>query len=155
MRAIAGFLLIALFATGCAAPTATPEAVCQAATEAIADGDWERYRELTITMADFDLRQSDISATAAPQSYAGGVLKPELVEKQRQQFRMAVAELRGKAAIFQSMHASAGQLELESLTGASYLAWTYLADVGLKSRLAFTLTKWGDEYRILGVRVSP
>jgi hypothetical protein len=54
---------------------------------AIKSQDWAKYQELTITSADFILKQQRISKFKEKQTYVGGSLKPEEISRQLQQFK--------------------------------------------------------------------
>lgn len=56
---------------------------------AINSQDWAKYQALTITSADFILKQQRISKFKEKQTYVGGSLKPEEISQQLQQFRQA------------------------------------------------------------------
>jgi hypothetical protein len=76
---------------GCNTNSASPVAkFAEQVFHAIQDEDFGKFEKLTITRADFILKQQKISKFKAKQSYAGGVLKPREQAEQKAQFEQAV-----------------------------------------------------------------
>jgi hypothetical protein len=81
---------------------------------AIKSRDWAKYQELTITSADFILKQQGISKFKEKQTYLGGSLKPEEINQQLEQFQQAKnapEELKGDMISFdEDTYVSAGKI---------------------------------------------
>ncbi len=106
--ALCALLLGAMLTSGCSKPdpSSSPEALVEAAYEAIRTNSWEDYSKLTVTTADFILKEHNAqSAFKQKQSYVGSQLKPEEQARQRQDFARAVGA--GRASSISSSASSA------------------------------------------------
>jgi hypothetical protein len=162
-RLLPGLLLAALALAGCGRPnpSSSPEALVEAAYEAIRAGSWEEYSGLTVTTADFILEEHNAqSRFKAQQSYVGSVLKPEEQQRQRQDFARAVA---GGVGLIDFRQRKFGQAHLggagdqETLSGSMIPVSAYLVSgegeaAPTAEGPAFVVVKWGSFYRLLGLR---
>lgn len=159
---LSALLLGALSASGCSKsdPSSSPEALVEAAYEAIRTNSWEDYSKLTVTTADFILKEHNAqSQFKQKQSYVGSQLKPEEQARQRQDFARAVAGGEGlidfKQRKFSGAHL-AGEGTQETLSGSLIPVSAYLVAVeGATSPSpdgpGFVVVKWGSFYRLLGL----
>jgi hypothetical protein len=68
------------------AETKKTEEILENAFEAIQNNDWPQYQRLLITTADFDMKARGVSRINSNRSFTGGVLKLQLIEKQKTRF---------------------------------------------------------------------
>jgi hypothetical protein len=153
-------LALAVTVAGCQRldPTASPEAVVEAAYAAIKAGDWEAYSDLTVTSADFILKEQGMQSKLKGQgSFAGAVLKPEEQQAQREQFERALAGGEGlidfKLREFGRAHLAARGFE-ETLSGSEIPISAYLVSVAGETRPtqdgpSFVVAQWGSFYKVL------
>jgi len=139
------------------------EKVLRNAFKAIQNNDYATYRRTAITTADIMIKRMGLSPLKAKQSYVGGVLKPEELKQQREEFRWAVeggdgwidfedAEFRGAGTLLDS-----GSSEL--LQGGYYQYRIYTIEIEQDGELIdtegmypyFVLTPWGSGYKIIGL----
>lgn len=66
------------------------ESVLEDAFRAIADNDWPGFQALTVTTSDLMLDRMRVNRFQAPQTYVGGVLKAEELQKLQADFKQAV-----------------------------------------------------------------
>ncbi len=161
-------VILVLVGAGCAGclgfGTSSPtDTLLEEAFAGIKADDWQRFQKLTITPADFMIRDMGLSAFKAPQSYAGGVLRPRQRDEQRRQFDEAVRGGPGLIDFQRSAYVGPGSL-LDSGTrrvanngSYSYEIWSITIETGegevdtTELFPRFTIVKWGDEWRILGL----
>ncbi len=157
------FFLIACLSSACS--RATPqEVLLEKAFVALQKNDYENFKKLTITLADFELKRTKGGPFAKSQSYAGQVLKPEQVQAQRDQFKRATAGGPGcidfKASKFIGID-TADQVTREPLlTGDPITCTVYSLKIKTTGAVAdtksldplFVVTSWGDQCRILELR---
>lgn len=149
-----------LLAAGCERrdSTATPEGVVRAAYQAIKANDWDAYEKLTVTTADFILKEYNAQSPVKQQSsYVGSQLKPEEQKRQREEFVRAAAggagQLDFRNGAFGMAHLAASGDE-QLLNGSVIPVAAYL--VALEGQAApseeppgFVVVKWGSFYKIL------
>lgn len=167
MPRLAVIAVIALISvtSGCSKPpTSSPEALVTAAFEALHKNDWEAYSALTITSADFILKENKQTRFKERGTFVGDKLKPEEKEQQRQQFQKAgtgganVIDFRQTKLDRPVLVASRQQ---ETMIGSVIPVSLYglmLKDSGGKlSPLdpGFVVVQWRDGYRLLALRFSP
>ena len=163
---LCALLLGAMLTSGCSKPdpSSSPEALVEAAYEAIRTNSWEDYSKLTVTTADFILKEHNAqSAFKQKQSYVGSQLKPEEQARQRQDFARAVGG--GEGLIdFKQRKFSRTQLAAEgtqeTLSGSHIPVSAYLVAVDGATTAStegpsFVVVKWGSFYRLLGLNFPP
>jgi hypothetical protein len=128
---------------------------------AIKKNDWAAYSRLTVTAADFMLRENKIGPFEEKQSYAGSVLKPEEIQSQRAQFESAVEGGDGlidfRNAEFVALGSIVEKGDHPLLTGGSvpFVAYSVRINVDGKEfdsrelSPRFVVVKWGHKPRLL------
>jgi hypothetical protein len=165
MPRLAAVALIALASlpAGCSRPppTSSPEAVVAAAFDALHDSDWDAYSALTITTADFILKEQKLTGFKQKGTYVGDKLKPEEKNRQREQFQKAgsggpnTIDFR-EAKLDRPILVASAQQEL--MSGSVVPVALYglaLKDAGSQaSQLdpGFVVVQWSGGYRLLGLR---
>lgn len=147
----------ALLVTACSnpAPTASPENLVMAGCEAAAANKLEDWRPLTITAADFILKdQGQSSPFRQKNSYAGSQLKPEEIARQEEEFRRLAGEVAGASC--DGVQAR-GVETRERMDGGSIEVNLYAAVINgqaLASPL-FEVVAWSNErHRLLGLKFT-
>lgn len=147
--------------SGCGA--SPQERVIHEACQALKAQDWEAYVDLTVTEADYLMRENEIAENEADVSFAGSSLRPEQRQLLKEQFDLAI---RGGDRIldFSRCQFVFPTLErkgtLSTLSGEKVPTEEYILtiemDGGEKSKPGlgpyFLLAEWGNEYRILALR---
>ena len=145
-------------------PSSPEEELIRDAFNAIKKNDWKAYSKLTITTADFMLKEHEAGPFEEKQSYAGSILKPEEIERQRLEFDRAVAAGKGiidfRKAQFVSLGATKETTSEELLTGSTISTTTHSVRIRLDGKETdsreldplFVTVKWGDEPRLLRLR---
>lgn len=162
-------LLLAFCLTGCpgsSSPLKQRETLLRQTFQAMKQNDWQNYSKLTITTADYDLKQSSVSPAKAKQSYAGGVAKPRMQEQQKADFQEAVTGGEGiidfRNAQFVSIGSALDQGTISSLNGVQIPYTTYslmlkIAGQEIDSKAlkpVFTVVEWQDEHRLLNLQFN-
>lgn len=155
-----GALLVTLVA--CSSPTPQQELVLEAVAT-IARGDQEAYSELTITLADLELRRQGIGGLTASQTFLGGTIRPSQREEQVADFHRAVAA-GGELIDLRTAEVEAvellGNVSLEGLDGATFDAELYglrVAGVSTPPERTFpqvAVVPWGSFFRVLALRLE-
>lgn len=152
--------ILLVFALGaCASRPASEERLLEQAFDAIKNDDWDTYSSLTITYADFLLKAQNINAFNEKNSYAGGVLKPEQLRQQQEEFQLAVkggpAFLDFRNSDFVSPGSVAHSGSLEALDGPDiqYKIYSVQAKTAggpsSSSYPRFMVVPWNKEFRIM------
>ncbi len=143
------------------------KALLKQAFQAIKQNDWDKYSKLTITEADFDLKQNKVSPFKQKQSYVGSVLKPEQQQQQRQDFQRAITGGEGIIPFATAEYVSVGSVvssgTAESLAGAAIPYTVYSLKVksggsefdSQNLEPLFVVTQWQGEYRLLNLYFKP
>jgi len=139
-------------------PTASAEGVVEAAYAAIKANDWDAYSKLTVTSADFILKENNAqSQFKQKSSYVGSQLKPEEQRRQKQEFQRAVAGGEGQIDFqthkFEKAHLAAQGNE-ELLNGSTIPVSAYLVAAEGQSAPSqeppgFVVVPWGSFYKVL------
>lgn len=160
-RGFAAVLAALLSLLACTKPTSSPEALVKTAFAAIKNNDWSAYAPLTITTADFMLKENKVSKFKEGQTYAGSMLRPEEQKQQKEQFQKAAAggttilDFR-QAKFDRAVQVASGNQEL--LTGGPIPVAVYAVALdgggGQASQLdpGFVVVEWNRTYRLLGLR---
>ena len=148
-------------------PISSEEGLLENVFNALKDEDWEAFQKLTITYADFLLRKQKINAFMEQQSYAGGVLKPEEMNKQRKQFEQTIRDKKNqidfKNASFISLGSLINESSLELLVSdENIFTKTYSLIIQINDQIidsknlfpTFTIVRWYEEYRLLNLNFS-
>ncbi len=156
------FFIVSVVMASCSSRPTTEEALLEQAFDAIKENDWEAYQKLTITYADFLLKAQKTSRAEEQMSYAGGVLKPEELQSQREQFDRAVAGGEGQIDFRRTEFIGAGPVFLEStmelLTAEEKVPFKIyalkIAEGGMQRETRdlfprFTVVPWEGEYRVM------
>lgn len=152
--------LAAISACSSHAPTSSPEAVVEAAFTAIKHGDWEAYAKLTVTSADFILKEQNASSPfKQKQGYAGSVLKPEEIARQKKDFYRAAMGAEGTLDFRNGKFGKAvlaGSGTQETLSGGQIPVTAYLVALDGQSAPSpagpgFVIVKWNVGYKLLGL----
>jgi len=153
------FVLSSVVLASCSSRPTTEERLLEQAFNAIKRNDWEVYSALTITYADFLMKAQHINAFNEKNSYAGGVMKPEQVKQQQEEFRAAVNGGAGVIDFKSSEFVSPGKVvhsgSLEGMEGPR-IPYKIFEVVAKPSGGAsnpryprFMIVIWDDEFRIM------
>jgi hypothetical protein len=156
---LAAVVLTAL--SGCG--NSPQERVIHDACQALKAEDWETYLDLTVTEADFLMRENKIVEAEAELSFAGSSLRPEQRQLLKDQFNMAVQggnrilDFRRCQFVFPILDRTA---TLTTLSGEEVHTEEYILTIEMdgaeKSRPGlgphFILARWEGEYRILALK---
>lgn len=152
------FMLVIVFGSCSGRPT-TEEKLLEQAFNAIKKEDWDAYGTLTVTYADFLLKAQSINAFHEKNSYDGGVLKPEQLKQQREEFEIAVQGGEGIIDFKNADFISPGNVvhagSLEALEGPAIPYKIYSLKVKSPgSSLThdyprFMVVRWNEEFRIM------
>jgi hypothetical protein len=160
MRSLILLLTIGTLFSGCS-KRPPDEALIKEAFYALKEKDWEAYSRLTITTADFALKEKKIGIFQESQSYTGGVFKPQEIERQKLSFEKAITGGEKIINFNQAEFVSLGLVKesgnIPTLTGEDIPVTAYSikirdgnVEVDTKDLdPIFILTKWGNQYRIL------
>jgi hypothetical protein len=155
------FLLLPFFWACQPGSTDAESRMLNEAFNALKAKSWDDFSELAITMSDYDLKQNNVSPFKAGQSFSGGVMKPQEMEKLRAQFASAVQGgeefIDFSASEFISKGTVINRGVSKSLTGVDIPYTTYAlkirkagAELDTKDLdPAFVVVKWGERYRLL------
>ena len=152
------FLLV--FALGaCTSRPTTEERLLEQAFDAIKNDDWDTYSSLTITYADFLLKVQNTNVLNEKNSYAGGVLKPEQLRQQQEEFQLAVKgnpvfiDFRNSDFVSSGNVVHSGSLEALDGPDIPYKIFSIQVKVaGSPSSLSyprFMVVPWNEEFRIM------
>ena len=133
------------------------------ACQALKTQDWEAFAELTVTEADFLMRENQIDENGADHSFAGGDLRPSQQQLLREQFDQAVRggdrclDFSRCQYVFPALirtstltTLSDGEIRLEEYIITIEMDGPEKSAPGLGP--SFVLARWEDEYRILALR---
>lgn len=157
-------LLLVLLSVGLTGCGPTPqEKLIHDACLALKAQDWDAYFDLTITEADYLLRQNRIDAPGGQGTFAGESLRPEQLAELRAQYDRAVWGGPGQLDFSRCRYVFP-TLEREqvrtTLSGERYQVQEYRVEIEMDGpeRSApgldpvFVLARWDDGYRILALR---
>ena len=139
------------------------EQVIHQACQALKADDWDAYSQLTVTEADFLIRENRIAENEVDQSFAGGHLRPQQRQLLKEQFNRAV---RGDELC---LDFSRCQFVFPNLNGTSVFATLSGKKIQLEEYILtiemdgpeksapglgpyFILAPWEGGYRILALR---
>ncbi|HLF20715.1 MAG TPA: hypothetical protein VI704_07980 [Bacteroidota bacterium] len=153
------FFFVVFAFVGCAGRPTTEERLLEQAFDAIKNDDWDAYNSLTITFADFLLKAQNINMFNEKNSYAGGVLKPEQLRQQQEEFQIAVEGGPAFIDFRNSDFVSSGNVvhsgSLEALDGPDipYKIFSVRVNIaGSPSSFSyprFMVVPWNKEFRIM------
>jgi hypothetical protein len=139
------------------------------AFKAIRNRDWEGYRKLTVTSADFILKKMKISIIKYKQTFAGSSLKPMELQNHQNKFETLIKMNSGKNegvidftnSKYDSMGKLVGRGVKTTLNNVEIpyqiltLKVKSLTDEIKKDLLPyFVVVKWGDHYKILDILIN-
>jgi hypothetical protein len=154
-------LVCAALLAGCGA--SPQERLIHDACQALKAQDWEAYADLTITEADYLMRQNRIDENEADHSFAGESLRPRQRELLRQQYDRAVQggprqlDFGRCQFVFPDLER---KRTMKTLSGEEIAIEEYVVAIEMDGpeRSApglgpiFVLAAWNDGYRIIGLR---
>jgi hypothetical protein len=162
-KLLLGFSILEIFTCGCSRSNSSEESLLENVFNALKDEDWEAFQKLTITYADFLLREQKINVFMEKQSYAGGVLKPEEMNKQRKQFEQTIRDKKNqinfKNTSFSSLGSLINETSLELFSDENIFTKTYSLRIQINDQIidsknlfpTFTIVRWYEEYRLLNL----